>query len=169
MTLSKEGYLTNSKGVCEFHRPITHIELIDVACQVLHSQVNDSDQFFENSREVKKYFKICIGHLEREVFACAFLTTQHQLIEFEVLFMGTVNMAPVYPREVAKRALSLNAAAVVLGHNHPSGCVRPSESDKMITKEIKEALKLFDVVVLDHIITGPSVDAFSFADAGLII
>ena len=95
MTLSKEGYLTNSKGVCEFHRPITHIELIDAACQVLHSQVNDSDQFFENSREVKKYFKVSIGHLEREVFACAFLTTQHQLIEFEVLFMGTVNGSSV--------------------------------------------------------------------------
>ena len=153
--------ITHSKGVCEFHRPVTNKELFDTARSVLDSQANKNKDFFEDVRTTKNYFRLNIGSLEREVFACAFLSTNHQLIEFEVLFMGTINTASVYPREVVKRALQLNAAAIVLGHNHPSGNTTPSEADKHITKSIKDALVLFDIIMLDHIITGPSPDGFS--------
>lgn len=104
------------------------------------------------------------GH---EVFACLFLDNQHRVIEFEELFRGTIDGASVYPREVAKRALQLNTAAVIFAHNHPSGVAEPSEADRLITRRLKDALALFDIRVLDHFIVGDGV-AFSFAEHGFL-
>ena len=103
---------------------------------------------------------------EREVFACAFLNNQHQLIAFERLFYGTVNTASVHPREVVKAALKHNASAILLGHNHPSGSIIPSRSDKDITKLLVQALDLIDVRVLDHFIVGAT--TISMAERGLV-
>ncbi len=103
--------------------------------------------------------------LRREVFACLFLDTRHQLITFEVLFFGTLDATTVYPREVVKRVLELNAAAVILAHNHPSGVAEPSAADQALTRRLREALALVDVRVLDHIVAADGC-AVSFADRG---
>jgi DNA repair protein RadC len=103
--------------------------------------------------------------LRREVFACLFLDTRHQLITFEVLFFGTLDATTVHPREVVKRVLELNAAAVILAHNHPSGVAEPSAADQALTRRLREALALVDVRVLDHIVAADGC-AVSFADRG---
>jgi DNA repair protein RadC len=103
--------------------------------------------------------------LRREVFACLFLDTRHQLIAFEVLFFGTLDATTVHPREVVKRVLELNAAAVILAHNHPSGVAEPSAADQALTRRLREALALVDVRVLDHIVAADGC-AVSFADRG---
>ena len=103
---------------------------------------------------------------KREHFAVAFLDSQHRLIETRTLFSGTLDGAAVYPREIARAALELNAAAVVLAHNHPSGSNEPSGADRKITSRIVSAVGLLDIRVLDHIILGD--DYCSFAERGLI-
>jgi DNA repair protein RadC len=102
-----------------------------------------------------------------EVFACLFLDNQHRVLRFQELFHGTLNGASVYPREVVKHALAVNAAAVILAHNHPSGLNQPSETDRQITQRLKQALDLIDIRVLDHFIIGEG-RAFSFAEHGLL-
>ena len=103
----------------------------------------------------------------REAFACLFLDNQHRLIAYEELFYGTIDGTVVHPREVARRALELNAAAVVLAHNHPSGVAEPSEADRRITGRLQAALDLLDIRVLDHLVVGDT-DVVSFADRGLL-
>ena len=97
-------------------------------------------------------FRARLGELGHEVFSCLFLDTRHRIICFEALFRGTVDGATVYPREVVKRALYHNAAAVILGHNHPSGDCEPSEADRSITAKLASALALVDVRLLDHLV-----------------
>lgn len=104
---------------------------------------------------------------EQEVFSCLFLNNQHQVLSYEELFTGTINGASVYPREVVKRALHHNAAAVIFSHNHPSGTPEPSQADEAITTKLNESLELIDVRVLDHIIIGGS-ETVSFAERGLL-
>ncbi len=116
---------------------------------------------------VIQYLKLRLGAEEREHFGCLFLDNQHQLIKFEVISMGTIDAASVYPREVVKAALACNAAACILAHNHPSGMVEPSSTDKHITERLKSAFALIDVRVLDHVIVGP-IDNYSFAENGLL-
>lgn len=100
-----------------------------------------------------------------EVFASLFLNNRHQVIEYEELFSGTIDGASVHPREVVKRALYHNAAAVILAHNHPSGVAEPSGADRSITRRLREALALVDVRVLDHFVIGDG-EAVSFAERG---
>jgi DNA repair protein RadC len=102
-----------------------------------------------------------------EVFACLLLDNQNRVIQWAELFRGTLDAASVYPREVAKLALQLNAAAIIFAHNHPSGVCEPSQSDKLITVKLKQALGLFDIRVLDHFIIGDG-EPYSFAEHGLI-
>ena len=101
-----------------------------------------------------------------EVFACLFLDNRHRVIQFEELFRGTIDSASVHPREVVRRCLFHNAAAVIFAHNHPSGVADPSQSDERITQKLKDALQLIDVRVLDHFIVGDTV--VSFAERGLL-
>ncbi len=116
--------------------------------------------------DVKDYLKQALAYEEREHFAVMFLDNKHALIRFEILFSGTVDSASVHPREVIKRALELNAVAVVLSHNHPSGNTEPSNADVNITSKLKSVLELVDIKILDHIIVGKS--CTSFAERGLI-
>ena len=102
-----------------------------------------------------------------EVFACLFLDNQHRVILLEELFRGTIDSASVYPREVVKRALFHNAAAVIFAHNHPSGINEPSQSDRQITEKLKQSLLLFDIRVLDHFIIGDGLP-YSFAEHGVL-
>jgi DNA repair protein RadC len=122
---------------------------------------------FDAPGKVREYVALHLGGLEHEQFAVMFLDNQHQLIRLETMFRGTVNQTAVYPREVARRALELNAAAVILTHNHPSGVAEPSRADEHLTQQMKLALGLIDVRVLDHlIVAGPTV--VSFAERGLM-
>ena len=104
---------------------------------------------------------------EHEVFACLFLDNQHHILKFEELFSGTIDSASVYPREVVKKALAYNAAAVIFAHNHPSGINEASHADKAITQRLKSALELIDIRVLDHFIIADG-RPFSFAEHGLL-
>ena len=107
--------------------------------------------------------KLC--GLRYEVFVCLHLDSQNRMIQFEELFRGTLNMASVHPREVARSALEKNTAAVILAHNHPSGLATPSTADDNITRKLREALDLIGVKLLDHIIIGDG-DNYSFAEQG---
>lgn len=116
---------------------------------------------------VRNYLRSRMAHLPHEVFACLFLDNQHRVITFEELFRGTLDSASVYPREVVKRALACNAAALILTHNHPSGVAEPSQADQMLTRRLKEALALVDIRVLDHLVIGDG-EPVSFAERGLL-
>lgn len=113
------------------------------------------------------YFNYTCAHKEAEVFSVMYLDNQHQLISIVDEFIGTVDSASVYPREIVKHALSLNAVAVVLVHNHPSGEATPSQADIRMTARLKDALDLVGTRVLDHIIIGGACSV-SFAEQGLI-
>jgi len=121
----------------------------------------------DSAVEVKTYLLSKYGDLEREQFGVLFLDAQHQLIADEVLFQGTLAAAAVYPREIVKRALALNAASLILAHNHPSGLTEPSDADIRMTTQIIAASELVDLKVLDHIVVGKG-SATSFAERGLI-
>lgn len=113
------------------------------------------------------YLQTLLQDYEHEVFSVLFLDSQHRVIGFEELFRGTIDAASVYPREVVKRALACNAAAVILVHNHPSGDPEPSDADRRITQRLKEALALVEIRVIDHVVVG-SEDCVSLAERGWI-
>ncbi len=117
--------------------------------------------------DTRDYLKARLRAYPHEVFACLFLDNRHRVLCFEELFTGTIDGASVYPREVVKRALFHNAAAVILAHNHPSGVAEPSRADQSITRRLKDALALVDIRVLDHFIVGDG-ETVSFAERGLI-
>ena len=117
--------------------------------------------------KVRDYLKMALAHLPHEVFLALFLDAQNRLLAAEELFRGTLTQTSVYPREVVKRALANNAAAVVFAHNHPSGFAEPSRSDELLTANLKQALSLVDVRVLDHLIVAGS-QTVSFAERGLL-
>ncbi|MFA7558393.1 MAG: DNA repair protein RadC [Hydrogenophaga sp.] len=114
----------------------------------------------------RRYLSARLRDKPQEVFAVLFLDNRHRVLAFEELFHGTVDGASVHPREVVRRVLVHNAAAVILAHNHPSGVAEPSRADEAITRRLKDALALVDVRVLDHIVVGE--DMVSFAERGLL-
>ncbi len=117
--------------------------------------------------DTRNYLRSRLRSYPHEVFACLFLDNRHRVISFDELFTGTIDSASVHPREVVRRALKHNAAAVILAHNHPSGIAEPSRSDEAITRRLTEALALIDVRVLDHIVIGDA-ETVSFAERGLL-
>jgi DNA repair protein RadC len=116
---------------------------------------------------VRQYLAARLRDRGQEVFCCLFLDTRHRVLAFEELFHGTINGAAVYPREIVKRALGRNAAAVILVHNHPSGVAEPSRADEVLTRKVREALELVDIRVLDHLVVGDG-EMTSFCERGLI-
>ncbi len=116
---------------------------------------------------VRDYLRLSLQGREHEVFVAVFLDTQHRVIAIEELFRGSLKETSVYPREVVKRALALNAGAVIFAHNHPSGVAAPSRADEAITQALKQALALVEVRVLDHFIVAAG-ESISFAERGLI-
>ncbi len=117
--------------------------------------------------ETRSYLSAQLRHKKREVFACLYLDNRHRVLGYEELFFGTIDGASVHPREVVRRCIAHNAAAVILAHNHPSGVAEPSRSDEDITHRLKEALALVDVRVLDHMVVGDGAIT-SLAERGLI-
>ena len=141
--------------------------VLEMARRALAEPLKERDAF-SNPAAVRDYLRLHLSGLLHEVFFALWLDSQHRLLVAEELFRGTLATTSVYPREVVKRALAHNAAAVVLAHNHPSGVAEPSSADEFLTRELKQALALVDVRVLDHfIVAGPS-QALSFAERGLL-
>jgi DNA repair protein RadC len=117
--------------------------------------------------DTESFLKARMQHLDHELFCCLYLDNRHRVLRFDELFRGTIDGTSVYPREVVKEALSVNAAAVILAHNHPSGVAEPSQADERITKRLKSALELVDIRLLDHLIVGNGA-ATSLASRGLL-
>ncbi|MGE8500016.1 MAG: RadC family protein [Pseudomonas sp.] len=123
------------------------------------------DSALESPQAVRDYLKALLRHEPHEVFGCLFLDSKHRVLTFEALFHGSIDSASVYPRQVVKRALAHNAAALILTHNHPSGVAEPSQADRLLTRRLKDALELVDVRVLDHFIVGDG-EPVSMAEIG---
>ena len=136
------------------------------AADILGRQMKTAP-IMDRPKVVREFLACKLGHQTREVFAVLYLNAQHELIEYVEEFFGTLTVTAVYPRELVKRALTLNASAVVLAHNHPSGKTDPSAEDKTLTRSVKQALDMIDVRTLDHIVVGGG-QSFSFAERGLI-
>ncbi|QDC43395.1 RadC family protein [Methylophilus medardicus] len=140
--------------------------VLEMSKRALGETLQQSDSF-RSPNQVKDYLQLQLSQRQREVFGIMFLDAQNRLIAFETLFEGSLMQTSVYPREVVKRALDLNAAALILSHNHPGGNALPSAADEQLTQCLKEALNLVDIRVLDHIIVAKQ-ETFSFSEQGLI-
>ena len=146
--------------------PATADQILTAARQVIDLKIQRGAAFTAPD-VVKDYLGAKLAGFEHEVFAVLFLDNRHRLIEYNEMFRGTLDSASVYPREVVKEALRLNAAAVIFSHNHPSGHPEPSQADKTLTRKLKDALELVDVRTLDHIIVAGQ-EQVSFAELGLL-
>lgn len=141
-------------------------QILEAARQVIDQKMQRGAEL-TSPAAVKEYLRAKLAGFEHEVFAVLFMDTRHRLIEYKEMFHGTIDGASVYPREVVKEAMRLNAGAIVVSHNHPSGSPEPSAADRALTQRLMEALGLVDVRVLDHIIVAGNETA-SFAERGLI-
>ncbi|MBS7545539.1 RadC family protein [Ancylobacter oerskovii] len=144
----------------------THEEILSAASFVADLQYANGPSFTD-PKIVRGYLAMKLRGRPNEVFMGLFLNSQNRLIEARELFQGTINTAAVYPREIARQALLLNAAGIIVAHNHPSGVPTPSHADERVTVDLKAALRLIDVVLLDHFVVGRT-ETVSFAEIGLI-
>jgi DNA repair protein RadC len=142
-------------------------QIVDAALGVIERRWANTGSVIGMPSDVSNYFKLRLGDSASEVFAVMFLDTKHRVIKFEVMFHGTIDGCAVYIREILRKSLLLNAAAVIIGHIHPSGSAEASQADRELTKRISEALAFVDIRLLDHIIVC-SGTPFSFAQRGLI-
>jgi len=140
--------------------------VLEMSRRHLQEQMRQSDTL-TSPAATRRYLQSMLRHYPYEVFSCLFLDNRHRVICFEELFRGTIDGASVYPREVVKRALEHNAAALILAHNHPSGIAEPSQADRQITAHLKQSLALVDIRVLDHIVIGEG-EPVSLAELGMM-
>jgi DNA repair protein RadC len=140
--------------------------VLEMSRRALQEELQHGDTL-NSPRAVRDYLQLQLAGRSQEVFMVLFLDTQHRVIATEELFHGTLSQTSVYPREVVKRALAHNAAAVILAHNHPSGVTEPSGADQLLTSALKQALALVDVTVLDHFVVAAG-RTLSFAERGLL-
>jgi DNA repair protein RadC len=145
---------------------MTQDQTIARALKILDGRLR-SGSALTSPQAVRDYLRLSLGGREHEVFITIFLDAQHRVLEFEELFRGTLTQTSVYPREVVKAALKANAAAVIFAHNHPSGLAEPSQADELLTRQLREALGMVDVKVLDHFIVAGR-QTLSFAERGLL-
>lgn len=147
-------------------RPASEDEIISTARNMLDAKIKRQGNI-SSPADSKAFVSLRLGALPYEVFAVVFVDAQHRVIEYREMFRGTLTQTSVYPREVVKEALTLNAAGVILSHNHPSGVPEPSRADEYLTQTLKSALALVDVRVLDHLIVAGG-QVLSFAERGLL-
>lgn len=142
-------------------------EILAAAAAVLEGLILGTE-LLACPENAERFLKVKLAGLQHEVFGCIFLDAAHQVLCYEELFRGTVNQTAVYPREVVKTALAVNASAVILVHNHPSGAAEPSRADELLTQNLRKALQMISVDTLDHlIVAGNSV--ISMARRGLMV
>jgi DNA repair protein RadC len=174
--LTRFGNLTqliaaSEKDFCEIHGlgRVKYVQLqavVEISRRALQEEMKTGDAL-NSPRAVREFLQLLLRARQQEVFVALFLDAQHRVIASEELFQGTLTQTSVYPREVVKRALHHNAAAVIFAHNHPSGVAEPSQSDQLLTDALKQALTLVDVRVLDHFIVAGA-GCLSFAEKGLL-
>jgi len=138
--------------------------VVEMARRALHEEMHSGDAL-NSPRAVRDFLQLLLQTRQQEVFVAIFLDAQHRVLATEELFHGTLTQTSVYPREIVKRALHHNAAALIFAHNHPSGVAEPSEADRLLTEELKKSLRLVDVRVLDHFIVAGA-GGLSFAEKG---
>ena len=143
------------------------LQAVQELAQRLVLEEMQSGELLSSSAATRRYLLSKYRHTDYEVFSLIFLNNQHHVVKFEEMFRGTIDGAAVYPREVVKRCLDLNAAAVIFAHNHPSGIAEPSPADRAITGRLKQALSTIDVRVLDHFIVGAN-EVVSMAERQLL-
>lgn len=148
------------------YRVATGDAILEAARSVVDQRMQRGDSFGD-PKASSAFFQAKLAGLEREVFAAVMLDTRHRMIEYVELFHGTIDGAEVHPREVVRRALRCNAAAMIVAHNHPSGSTEPSAADRAVTARLKQALALVDVRLLDHIVVGGATTT-SLASMGLL-
>ena len=158
--------INETSGHFEVLRPVTSAEILTMAKKLIKRKFVRG-QALTSPEATRSFLMMELALLEHEIFHILYLDNQHRIIKSECCFKGTIDGANVYPREVLKRALKLNAKALILAHNHPSGIPEPSEADRAITRRLINALGLVDIRVLDHFIIGGT-EHFSFAEHGLL-
>ncbi|THE38940.1 hypothetical protein DJ535_10240 [Citrobacter murliniae] len=147
--------------------PLTAQRSVKRALTLLDRHLRETGVAFTSTQAARDWLKLKMAGLEHEEFMVLYLNQQNQLIAHETLFTGSISSTEVHPREVVKRALYFNAAAVILAHNHPSGDTTPSQDDKAVTQRLVQALQLVDIRVPDHLIVGGT-QILSFAEHGLL-
>lgn len=147
-------------------REVTEAEILDMAHQLAEKRLSKGSPL-NSPAEVRRHLQTLLHAYEHEIFGIIHLDTQHVVLNFELLFRGTIDAASVYPREVVKAALAINAAAVIFVHNHPSGNAEPSLADHRLTKRLVDALGTVDIKVIDHFVVGADA-VISFAERGLL-
>jgi len=158
--------MCEDSGKYRAHRELTPEQIIRAAKAALANRCSRGT-VITSPETTADYLIVHYSEKPAEVFTCLFLDNRHGLIAAEELFQGTIDGASVHPREIVRRCIELNAAAVILAHNHPSGNPTPSQADQRIMQRIKETLAFVDVRVLDHFVVGGG-DAYSFAEHGLL-
>ena len=141
--------------------------LIEKAMQILDRRLFTRGPKLQDPPEVSRFLKLKLAGMDREVFCVIYLDIKHRALAFEMMFHGDIAQTSVYPRQVLKRAIAHNASAIIVAHNHPSGCPTPSNADRELTQRLREALALIDVKLLDHFIVGAG-EPLSMALHGLM-
>lgn len=144
----------------------TDDEIIQRALAILAAK-HQKGHSIENPADTRNYVQLLLAERKNEVFCVLFLDNKHRVLSFEEMFFGTIDGASVHPRVIVQRALELNAAAIILVHNHPSGVAEPSQADHNITGRIKDALALMEIRILDHIVVSAE-GTVSFAERGML-
>ena len=166
MSGERGWYVADHLGRYAIPELVAAERVLDLAAHIFELRIVRGEAL-TSPDETKSYLRACLAGNEREVFAGLFLDNRHRIIEYEELFFGTIDGASVHVREVARFALKVNAAAVIVAHNHPSGIAETSEADKLLTRKLVDGLNLLDIRVLDHFVVTPT-DVVSFAERGLI-
>lgn len=159
-------FIQDDDGLYHFKQAMTKKQIISLAISFMEDKAKNTQKLC-SSEHSGQFFCLHLANHKKEVFAVAFLNNRHQLICYEELFFGTINATAVYPREILRRCLELDAVAIVVGHNHLSGDMNPSQSDKATTGQIRKALSLIDVRLLDHIIVSGN-EWLSMSELGLM-
>ena len=160
------GYARDELGNYTITGSMSENDVLDVAEDILRRKL-ERQGFIGSPRESARFLRVRLGHLLHEEFHAVWLDNRHQVLAIDKLFTGSIDGASVHPREVVRKALQHNAAAVIFAHNHPSGNPEPSAADRAITARLREALELIDVRLLDHIVVGAQ-STTSLAERGWI-
>lgn len=153
--MPKRGFVRTPEGMYRVRGLIRPEEIVTVATEILYQDLEERESLTRPA-DAADFLRMKLSGEKNELFAGLFLDNKHRVLSFEVLFRGTVDGAAVYPRVVAQKCLEVNAAALILAHNHPSGVHEPSEADRAITRRLSDALSLIDVRVLDHLVVSSS-------------
>lgn len=163
LMISGKAAFSNIKGVGDAKLAQLHA-IAELAKRFFASKLA-RESVMENPQITRQYLQSLLAHQEREIFMALFLDNQHRVLRAQKMFSGSINSVEVHPREIVREALKLNAAALILAHNHPSGMAEPSRADRQVTHKVSEACQLLDIRLLDHLVIGHG-EYVSFAERG---